>query len=139
MPFDGSSISQELRILGGLREFFEDDDRWVQEMFSDGEGRACLIEALRLTRQRLNIRRDRARAYLTRAIRQHHRDGGLEFFNDCLCSGIEHFAIRSGSLTRWRPFTRLTVCPMRRRGQPATRHRPDRPPTALHTLSGALP
>ena len=40
MPFDGSSNSPELRLLRGLLEFFEDDDRWVQEMFSDGEGRS---------------------------------------------------------------------------------------------------
>jgi hypothetical protein len=89
MPFDGSSISQELLILSGLLEFFEDDDPWVQDMFSDGEGRACLVGALRITRQRLNIRQDRARAYLTRAIRQHHSEGGLQVFNDRLCSGIE--------------------------------------------------
>jgi hypothetical protein len=89
MPFDGSSISRELLVLAGLLEFFEDDDRWVQHMFSDGEGRACLVGALRITRQRLNIRQDRARAYLTRAIRQHHRNGRLQHFNDRLCSGIE--------------------------------------------------
>ena len=40
MPFDGSSMSPELRILGALLEFFEDDDRWVQEMFN---GVALLI------------------------------------------------------------------------------------------------
>ena len=89
MPFDGCSFSQELLVLSGLLEFFEDDDRWVQHMFSDGEGRACLVGALRITRQRLNIRHDRARAYLARAIRQHHRDGKLQHFNDRLCSGIE--------------------------------------------------
>jgi hypothetical protein len=89
MPFDGSSISREVLVLGGLIEFFEDDDRWVQDMFSDGEGRPCLVDALRITRRRLNIRRDRAAAYLTRAFRQHHREGGLQIFNDHLCSGIE--------------------------------------------------
>jgi hypothetical protein len=89
MPFDGSSISQELRLLDGLLEFFEEDDSWVQEMFSDGEGRSCLVDALRLTRQRLGIKHDRTRAYLTRAIRQHHRGGRLQAFNDYLCSGIE--------------------------------------------------
>ena len=89
MPFDGSSMSRDVLVLGGLLEFFEDDDRWVQDMFSDGEGRSCLVNALRITRLRLNIRRDRAAAYLTRAIRQHHREGGLQFFNDHLCSGIE--------------------------------------------------
>jgi hypothetical protein len=128
MPFDGSSISQELRILGGLPEFFEDDDRWVQEMFSDGEGRACLIEALRLTRQRLNIRRDRTRAYLTRAIRQHHRDGGLEFFNDYLCSGIEELrdTIRFAyALAAVYPPDRLPYA----RGRP-TRYSPSTRPSA---------
>jgi hypothetical protein len=55
----------------------------------DGEGRSCLVDALRLTRQRLNIRGDRTRAYLTRAIRQHRRGGRLQEFNDYLCSGIE--------------------------------------------------
>lgn len=89
MPFDGSSISRELLVLGGLLEFFEDDDRWVRHMFSDGEGRACLVAALRITRQRLNIGQDRARAYLTRAIRQHHHAGGLQLFNDHLCWGID--------------------------------------------------
>ena len=89
MPFDGSSMSPELRILGALLEFFEDDDRWVQQMFSDGEGRSCLVDALRFTRQRLNISRDRTRTYLTRAIRQHHRNGELQYFNDYLCSGID--------------------------------------------------
>jgi hypothetical protein len=76
-------------MLGGMLEFFEDDDRWVQHMFNDGEGRACLVGALRITRQRFNIRHDRARAYLERAIRQHHRSGRLQHFNDYLCSGIE--------------------------------------------------
>jgi hypothetical protein len=89
MPFDGSSISQELLILSGLLEFFEEDDRWVRDAFSDGEGRACLVGALRITRQRLNIRQDRARAYLARAIRQHHSEAGLQVFNDHFCSGIE--------------------------------------------------
>jgi hypothetical protein len=89
MPFDGSSISGDLLVLGDLLEFFEDDDRWVQDTFSDGGGRSCLVDALRITRRRLNIRRDRAAAYLVRAIRQHHRAGGLQFFNDHLCSGIE--------------------------------------------------
>jgi hypothetical protein len=89
MPFDGSSISQELLVLSGLLEFFEDEDRWVQGWFSDGEGRACLVGALCITRQKLGISRDRTRAYLMRAIRQHHRDGRLQFFNDHVCSGIE--------------------------------------------------
>jgi hypothetical protein len=89
MPFDGSSISRELFLLGGLLEFFEDVDRWVRHMFSDGEGRACLVGALRITRQRLNIGQDRATAYLSRAIRQHHHTGGLQLFNDHLCSDIE--------------------------------------------------
>jgi hypothetical protein len=89
MPFDGSAISQELLVLHGLLEFFEEDDRWVQNMFSDSEGRACLVGALRITRQRLSIRQDRARAYLARAIRKHHSNGGLQHFNDSLCSGIE--------------------------------------------------
>jgi hypothetical protein len=74
-------------VLGGLIEFIEDDDRWVQDMFSDGEGRSCLVDALRITRRRLYIRRDRAVAYLV--IRQHHRKGGLQFFNDHICSGIK--------------------------------------------------
>jgi hypothetical protein len=89
MPFDGSSISQELLVLHGLLEFFEQDDPWVQGWWSDGEGRSCLVNALRLTRQKFNIRQDRTRAYLTRAICQHHRSGRLHHFNDRLCSGIE--------------------------------------------------
>ena len=75
--------------MSGLLEFFEDDDRWVQEMFSDGEGRSCLVDALRITRRRLNIRGDRAAVYLARAIRQHHREGALQSFNYHLCSSIE--------------------------------------------------
>ena len=89
MPFDGSSISREVLVLSGLLEFFEEEDRWVQEMFSDGEGRSCLVDALRITRQRLKIGRDRAAAYLARAIRQYHPEGGLQYFNDHLCSGIK--------------------------------------------------
>ena len=116
MPFDGSSISQELLVLGGLLEFFEDDDRWVQEMFSDGEGRSCLVDALRITRRRLNIRRDRAAAYLARAIRQHHHEGGLQFFNDHLCSGIEELrdTIRFAcALAAIYPPDRLPYAPVR--------------------------
>jgi hypothetical protein len=89
MPFDGSSISQELRVLAGLLEFFEDEDRWVRYMFSDGEGGACLAGALRITRRKLGIRRDRAGAYLMHAIQQHHHEGDLQVFNDYFCSGIE--------------------------------------------------
>jgi hypothetical protein len=35
MPFDGSSISRDVLVLGNLLKFFEDDDRWVQEKVSD--------------------------------------------------------------------------------------------------------
>jgi hypothetical protein len=116
MPFDGSSISRDVLVLGGLLEFFEDYDRWVQDTFSDGEGRSCLVDALRITRRRLNIRRDRAAAYLTRAIRQHHREGGLQFFNDHLCSGIEELrdTIRFAcALAATYPPDRLPYAPVR--------------------------
>ena len=116
MPFDGSSISREVLVLSGLLEFFEDDDRWVQDMFSDGEGRSCLVDAVRITRRRLNIRRDRAAAYLTRAIRQHHREGGLQFFNDHVCSGIEELrdTIRFAfALAATYPPDRLPYAPVR--------------------------
>jgi hypothetical protein len=89
MPFDGSSFSQELLVLGALLEFFEEEDRWVKDMYHDGEGRACIVGALGLARQRLNIKRDRTRVYLTRAIRQHHREARLNTFNQYICSGIE--------------------------------------------------
>jgi hypothetical protein len=70
-------------------ESFEDDDRWVRDMYHDGEGRACIVGALGLTRKSLNIKGDRARLYLTRAVRQHHREGRLNTFNQYICSGIE--------------------------------------------------
>jgi hypothetical protein len=140
MPLDGSWISRGLLVLGGLLESFEDDDRWVRHMFSDGEGRACLVGALCITRQRLNIREDRAGAYLARAIRQHHRSGRLQSFNDRLCSGIEElrdtirFACALAAV-----FTRLTSYRMRRGGQPATRRKANVPFAALQTSNGALP
>ena len=74
MPFDGSSISREVLVLGGLLEFFEEDDRWVRDMYHDGEGRACIVGALGLTRK-VSHQGGSARVYYG-AIRQHHREGG---------------------------------------------------------------
>jgi hypothetical protein len=139
MPFDGSSNSPELRLLSGLLEFFEQDDPWVQEMFSDGEGRSCLVDALRLTRQRLGIKHDRTRAYLTRAIRQHHRNGRLQEFNDYLCSGIEELRDTIRFAYALAAVYPPAVYRMRQERQPATRSRANLPSTALHTWNVAHP
>ena len=89
MPFDGSSMSRDVLVLGGLLEFFEDDDRWVQDMFSDGEGRSCLVDALRITRLKAEYpARQSGSVSHTRHPPASPR-GGLQFFNDHLCSGIE--------------------------------------------------
>ena len=85
-----------------------------------------MVDALRITRRRLNIGRDRAAAYLTRAIRQHHRYGELQYFNDHLCSGIEELrdTIRFAcALAATYPPARLPYAPVR----PA-RYTPSRQP-----------
>jgi hypothetical protein len=89
MPFDGVSLSPTLRLLGRLIEFFEDENTWCIGELYDGNGRACLLGALRFTRRELGIKGDSARPYLMRAIRQNHRCGSIYAFNDCFCSGIE--------------------------------------------------
>jgi hypothetical protein len=85
-------------------------------MYHDGEGRACIVGALGHTRKRLNIKRDRTRLYLTRAIRQHHREGRLNTFNQYICSGIEELrdTIRFAcALAATYPPDRLPYAPVR--------------------------
>jgi hypothetical protein len=91
MPFDGSSVSQELLVLRALVDFFDAKDRWIRGELEDRHGRACLVGALRIVRRRLGVlpRQHTTRAYLASAIHMNHGDiRSLQKFNDDICANI---------------------------------------------------
>jgi hypothetical protein len=80
----------ESRVLAGLFGFyFRGASVWMRRAAEGNEDHAGLLKAMAITRRRHAIKGDNARAYLSRAIRQHHASGCLSAFNDRGCSGIE--------------------------------------------------
>ena len=95
MPFDGSTTKPEIAVLRALLAFFGDDSKWLWRSWTDERGGACLEQALSMICTRQSAANDRTRAYLMRAILQHHpMTRCLEWyevqeFSDVLCSGID--------------------------------------------------
>ena len=104
MAFAGCIVtpSWEQCTLAIMLKLFEADDSWLRDeddwcqddILRRGYERMCLAGAMSSTHMKLKLTKTRAKEYLLRAVREHHSIaendlGGLEFFNEFLCSGIE--------------------------------------------------
>lgn len=76
---------QAVQVLGLLLEYFgERGERWARDRYHDGDGRRCLVGALRYLRCKHRIPSENAECFLHEAMKQGlpHQRGGLVYFND---------------------------------------------------------
>jgi maltose-binding protein MalE len=78
-----------------LEYFGEQGERWTRDRYDDGDGRRCLVGALRHLRGKHRVPSESAECFLQEAMKQGlpHRRGGLVYFNDRCRSFAEFRAV----------------------------------------------
>src|SRR5262245_4289079 len=80
-----AETGQAVQVLDLLLEYFGDNgEHWTRDRYDDGDGRRCLVGALRYLRCKHRIPSEGAECFLHEAMKHGlpPRRGGLVYFND---------------------------------------------------------
>jgi hypothetical protein len=86
MPMPEAETSKTVQLIDRLLDFFADDRNWLRGDYHDGDGRRCLVDAVRHLASRRQIPYGPVLSVLDEALPE--RRGGLIRFNDLYCRSI---------------------------------------------------